>query len=84
MNRVTYTLLHPVTINGRAVTELALRRPKTRDLIRARKVKDELEQTAHLITDLAEVEPLIVQELDAEDFANLGEVIGNFFPKPAS
>ncbi len=84
MTRTTYTLKYPVSLGGTEYTELSLRRPRTRDLIKARKSKDELEQMAGLITDLAEIEPKLVQELDAEDFAGLGEVIGNFLPNAAA
>ncbi len=84
MARENYTLKHPVTVDGQDYTELALRRPKTRDLIKARKCKDEVEQMAAMIADLAEVPPKVVQELDAEDFAGLGEVLARFLPNSAT
>ena len=37
MTRTTYTLKHPVTVDGQEYYELSLRRPKTRDLLKARK-----------------------------------------------
>lgn len=77
-DRTQYDLRYPVTVGGETVTRLALRRPKTRDLIRAQKSKDELEKIAAMIGDLAEVSPAVVQELDAADFAAVGELIGNF------
>jgi hypothetical protein len=80
MTRETYTLKHPVTVDGASYDSLSLRRPKARDLIKARKAKDELEQMAAMVADLAEVPPKVVQELDAEDFAGVGEVIGRFLP----
>lgn len=78
MSRTRYTLKHPITVDGETITEFNLRRPKARDLIRARKAKDELEQVANMLADLAEVSPTTVGELDAEDFAAAGEILGNF------
>lgn len=84
MSRETYRLKYPVTVDGQDITELTVRRPKTRDLIKARKFKDEVEQMAAMIADLAEVSPKTVQELDAEDFAGLGEVLARFLPNVAT
>lgn len=80
MARETYTLKYPVTVDGQSYEALSLRRPKARDMIKARKSKDELEQMAAMVADLAEVPPKVVHELDAEDFAGIGEVIAGFLP----
>jgi hypothetical protein len=77
-DRITYTLKFPVTVAGQVTEALSLRRPKARDLIRANKIKDDLEKIATMIGDLAEVTPAMVQELDAADFAAVGELVGNF------
>jgi hypothetical protein len=75
---VTYQLKYPVTLDGETFTELTLRRPKFRDIARSQKVKGELDQIATMLSDLAEVSPKVVNELDAEDFTAIGEIIGNF------
>ncbi len=82
--RTRYDLRHPIFVGGEEITSLHLRRPKARDLIRAQKVKDELEKVAAMIGDLAEVSPAVVQELDAADFAAVGELIGNFMTVSAA
>lgn len=77
-DRITHRLKFPVTVDGQVTADLSLRRPKARDLIRANKIKDDLEKMVTMISDLAEVEPAVVQELDAADFAAVGELVGNF------
>jgi hypothetical protein len=84
MTRTTYKLKFPFTVDGTEYTELALRRPKARDVLKSQKVKGELDQIAAMIADLAEVPPKVVSELDAEDFAAVGEVIGNFIMPSAT
>ncbi len=83
-DRNRYDLTYPVTVGGETISSLHLRRPKARDLIRAQKVKDEMEKVAALIVDLAEVSPDVVQEMDAYDFAAVGEMVGNFMTKSAA
>ena len=80
MSRETYSLKHPVTVDGTSYDALDIRRPKTRDLIKSRKFKDEVEQMASMLADLAEVPPKVIHELDAEDFAGAGEVLERFLP----
>ncbi len=80
----TYHLKYPVTVDGETTTDLTLRRPKTRDLRKSHKVKGELDQIAAMIVDLAEVSPKVVDELDAEDFAAVGDIIGNFLTSSAT
>lgn len=78
MSRETVTLQYPVTVDGETITELALRRPKMRDMKRAQKHKDDLEKAIHMIADLAEVSPAVVEELDAADFAAVSDKLGEF------
>lgn len=85
MSKTTYQLKYPVTLNGETITELNLRRPKARDLIKSQKAKGgEMEMIATMLADLAEITPRVVNELDAEDFAAVGEVIGNFMTPSAA
>jgi len=76
---VTIDLLVPVTVQGRTLTSVTLRRPKVGDLRRMDKVKgSEMERTLHLIGQLAELSPAEVDELDAADLATLGDVVTGF------
>ena len=71
-------LKHPIVADGVKVTELALRRPKMRDLERIDKVAGEIAKAVTLTADLAELTPDQVRELDAEDFAAVAERLGDF------
>lgn len=84
MTRETITLQYPVTIDGEEITELRLRRPKMRDMKRIQKHKDDLEKSIHLIADLAEQTPALIEELDAADFAAVSELVGNFMAASAA
>ena len=72
------TLKHPITVDGREVAQLTLRRPKVRDLERMDKVSGEMAKAVTLISDLAELTPDQVRELDAGDFAAAAEALGDF------
>ena len=71
-------LKHPIVADGREITELALRRPKVRDLERMDKVSGEIAKAVTLVADLAELSPDQVRELDAEDFTAVAEALGDF------
>ena len=79
-------LKHPIIADGVEVTELALRRPKVRDLERIDKVAGEIAKAVTLTADLAELTPDQVRELDAEDFAAVAERLADFLgdARPAS
>ena len=79
-------LKHPIIADGREVTELALRRPKVRDLERIDKVSGEIAKAVTLTADLAQLTPDQVREFDAEDFAAVAERLGDFLgdARPAS
>ena len=74
----TISLKHPITVDGREVAVLTLRRPKVRDLERMDKVSGEIAKAVTLVADLAELSPDQVRELDAEDFTAVAEVLGDF------
>ena len=78
MTRETITLQYPVTVDGETITELTLRRPKMADMKRGQKHKNDLEKSMHLIADLAEVTPKVVEELDTADFAAVSAKVGEF------
>ncbi len=79
-------LKHPIIADGVEVTELALRRPKVRDLERIDKVSGEIAKAVTLTADLAQLTPDQVREFDAEDFAAVAERLGDFLgdARPAS
>lgn len=79
----TIPLAFPVTVNGRTMTEITLRRPKTGDL-RAMDKKtnaSEFEKTMWMIGTLGELTPAEVDAIDAADFKTLAETIAGFMSK---
>lgn len=75
----TIILKHPIKANGQVLEEITLERPRVKHLKVVDGVKGEVEKTALLIGELAGIPPSGVDQLDAEDFAALAEVIGGFF-----
>ena len=74
----TIKLKHPITVDGREVTEINLRRPKVRDLERVDKVDGPIAKAVTLIADLAEISPDQVRELDAGDFTAIEAAVSDF------
>lgn len=82
MHTETYKLQYPIEYNGEAISELTIRRPKIRDIKRfeALKVPD-MDKAIRMLSDLAEIEPGAIEELDAIDFDGASQVIAGFLPE---
>ncbi|EJG1697272.1 phage tail assembly protein [Vibrio parahaemolyticus] len=81
-HKTEITLTYPVTVNGKEIKTLALRRPKVRDqLIADKQNKNDADKEVHLMALLAEVEPAVIQELDMEDYEGVQKVIVGFRKK---
>lgn len=74
----TYTLEYPFTYKGEEVTELVIRRPKMRDLKKFDGIKDTMKKAFTMLSDLAEIEPGAVEELDPVDFNTASKLIADF------
>lgn len=82
----TYKLKHPIELRDKesgAVTEtiadIVLTRPKGKHLKAMDKVQGDVAQTLALIAAVANQPPTVMDLLDAEDFAELGEIVSGFF-----
>lgn len=71
-------LTHPIQANGEQLSVLELRRPKVKDLKALDQATGEVERVSLLIVALASIPPSSVDEIDAEDFARIAEVVGGF------
>lgn len=70
----------PIEIDGVKTDTLHLRRPKVRDIIVSQKgKKSDVEQEVTLISNLCEINPAAVEELDAADYKRLSERLMDFF-----
>ncbi|KAA5603245.1 phage tail assembly protein [Roseospira marina] len=75
----TLALTVPITVDGRTLSTVTLRRPKVGDLRRMdRAGSGDLDKTLWLIGSLADLTPAEVDELDARDLATIGEVVAGF------
>lgn len=74
----TIQLKHPITVDGQEVTEVTLRRPKVRDLKAIEGVKSDMEKSIKLVSNLTQMKPAAVEELDAEDFTAISDQVGKF------
>jgi hypothetical protein len=76
---VTIELDFPVNVGGLDVARLTMRRPKTRDSLKAAKLKThEAERGVVLLADLCDVSPDVIGELDEVDARKLGEQLDAF------
>jgi len=79
MSRETVVLKYPVTVDGVPLQELAVRRPKVRDLLAAEKAgAGQAAQEIRLFANLCEVPPGTIEELDMADYRALQEVAAGF------
>src|SRR5947209_4557268 len=86
---ILYELKHPITITLRpkggeereeTISETSVRRPKARDMRLLDRHPGKIAQSLALIGALTKLTPAQIDELDGEDVAGLGEIIGDFFP----
>ncbi|SMO65393.1 Phage tail assembly chaperone protein, E, or 41 or 14 [Thalassovita litoralis] len=81
----TVPLVSPVTFEGREITELRITKPKVKDLKRMNTaldgVTDPLDQGIVLAATLTGLPVDAIEELDADDFTTISEVIADFFPQ---
>lgn len=80
MSDTTVTLTHPIEAHGETLAVLTLRRPRVKDLRAMDEAKGDVGRAAALIGALAGLTPREVDQLDAEDFARLGQAVADFLP----
>ena len=81
--KTKYTLLEPVTNEGREVTELHFRRMKGKDIRDADRIDNRIDQTAHLMSALSGMPPEIFDEMDAADIDGVTKIIEGFMKRKA-
>jgi hypothetical protein len=78
-------LFRPIRVEERMITEVAIRRPKVRDLRAMEKLREpgstELDQGIAMAAALCDLPLEAMDEMDAVDFASISEVLGGFLPK---
>jgi hypothetical protein len=78
-------LIRPIRVEEQLITEVAIRRPKVRDLRAMEKMREpgstELDQGIAMAAALCDLPMDAMDEMDAADFAAISEVLGGFLPK---
>ena len=74
----TIQLKHPIKVEGTEIDSLTIRRPKVRDLKVIDQTKGEVARGIALVATLCDIPEPSVNEMDAEDFQAVSEVVGNF------
>ncbi len=78
MHKETIELQFPFTHQGIEYSELSIRRPKMRDMKKAQQHKNDMTKSIHMMADLAEVTPAVIEELDTQDFKTVSDKLGEF------
>lgn len=71
-------LKYPVTVDGVTYSELTMRRCKVKDRRLAEKQNTDADKEITLVTNLCEVPPNVIDELDAEDYDKCQKVLMGF------
>ncbi len=79
-NTTKLELLFPVNINGNSYTSLTIRRSKVKDRLAVSKLNlSDEEREIRLLSNLCEVSPEVLQELDEKDYQALQTAYLDFF-----
>lgn len=81
---VTVKLLLPVQVEGATITELTFRRMKVKDTLVSEDEIDETKAGIRLFARLAGVSVAVIEELDMEDFVEIGEKVTPMMGKRAA
>ncbi|HEV2675279.1 MAG TPA: phage tail assembly protein [Aliidongia sp.] len=77
---VTTPLLYPVRSEGAQLSSITMRRATVKEL-RVAEGLSGVGSVSMMVQQLAALAPSTVDQIDAEDFGELGEVISSFLPK---
>jgi hypothetical protein len=78
MTTETCTLEYPFEHKGVQYDTLTIRRPKLRDLKKFEAIKDRMKKSITMLSDLAEIAPDAVEEMDPLDFNAASMMIAGF------
>jgi hypothetical protein len=81
LKNVTVALDYPVTYEGREIASLTFRRMKARDALAGEGVESEVRAGYAVFAALAGVDIGVIEELDIEDLAKIGEEVAPLMGK---
>ena len=72
-------LQYPIKCEGREITELEIRRSKTKDVLFSKKsTKSDGDAMVHLIATLSGLPPSAIEETDSSDFKRANDLVESF------
>jgi hypothetical protein len=81
LTSVTVELEYPVTHEGREIKSLTFRRMKARDALAGEGIENEVRAGYAIFATLAGVDVAVIEELDLEDLAKVGEEVAPLMGK---
>ncbi len=81
MGSQVLVLVHPITVDGREIKELNVRRPKVRDNLIASKKETDADREMTMMSLLTGEDDSVLQEMDMLDFEALQQVVVGFRKK---
>ncbi len=77
----TITLNYPIESSGETISKLNMRRSKVKDRLLVAKLKNitDEEKEIRLFSNLCEVSPNVIEDLDETDYSNLQKAYLSFF-----
>lgn len=73
-----YTLMYPIKMDGKEISNISIRRPLVRDLRRMKNLKNDTDMAIRLLADLAEISEQAVESMDAADFRGASEIVAGY------
>ena len=78
MSKTPYTLQYPITIDGKEVRDVHLRRVLVQDLENIDDKDNNIQTSIKLISSLSGINPEDVRLMDASDFQALDDIVTGF------
>ncbi len=73
-----FKLKYPITVDGEEISVLRLRRANVLDLELMGEEKGDLARSVKLVSQVADLAPDVIRQMDAADFNNASDVVAGF------
>ncbi len=73
-----FELKYPITVDGEEIRVLRMRRASVLDLELMGQEKGDLAKSVKLVSQVADLAPDVIRQMDAADFNNASDVVAGF------
>ena len=73
-----FKLKYPITVDGEEIRVLRMRRASVLDLELMGQEKGDLAKSVKLVSQVADLAPDVIRQMDAADFNNASDVVAGF------